>query len=196
RTGDNRGRGRDNAKPTPQQIVDGLRTGNTFAASGQLIDRLAFIACDDRSESAAEAAAVKAAFENIAPTRERSATMGEKLVVSPGSDISVAIVVRDPSGTNYSPYSFDNPSLLQVGIHQPLDAPVLDHIDVIRGMVSGYKTPGAADYSGQWPSDWIQPYLTGGGAAPPRRPPGAQNTPPAPNPTPPRDAPGGGGAEP
>jgi len=63
--------------------------------------------------------------------------------------------VRDPSGTNYSPYTFNNPSLAQVGIQQPLNKPVLDHVDVIRGMVTGYKVPGAADYSGQWPSDWI-----------------------------------------
>ena len=34
---------------------------------------------------------------------------------------------------------------------------MLDHIDVIRGMVSGYKTPGAADYSGEWPrnTNWL-----------------------------------------
>ena len=32
-------------KLRPQTIVDGLRTGNAFAASGQLIDRLAFVAC-------------------------------------------------------------------------------------------------------------------------------------------------------
>src|SRR4029077_16776156 len=82
-------------------------------------------------------------------------TMGEKLVVSPGSDISVAIVVRDPEGANFSPYSFNNPSLLQVGIQQPINRPVLDHIDVIRGMVSGYKTPGSPDYSGEWPRNWL-----------------------------------------
>ncbi|MES2564867.1 MAG: hypothetical protein V4637_19395, partial [Pseudomonadota bacterium] len=71
------------------------------------------------------------------------------------------IVVRDPSGTNYSPYTFNNPSLAQVGIQQPLNAPVLDHIDIIRGSVSGYKQPGAPDYAGQWPNDWIVPYLNG-----------------------------------
>ena len=32
---------------------------------------------------------------------------------------------------------------------------MLDHIDVIRGLVTGYKTPGAADYAGEWPNDWI-----------------------------------------
>jgi hypothetical protein len=135
--------------------VDGLRTGNAFSASGQLIDRLAFVACDERSDSSAESAALNAALENTAVDRERCVTMGEKLVVAPESDVVVAIVVRDPSGTNYSPYTFNNPSLAQVGIQQPLNAPVLDHIDVIRGMVTGYKAPGAADYAGQWPNDWI-----------------------------------------
>ena len=77
--------------------------------------------------------------------------MGEKLVVRPGAEIVVAIVVRDPSGTNYSPYTFANPSLAQVGISQPLNKPVLDHIDVIGGLVTGYRTPGAADYAGEWP---------------------------------------------
>ena len=73
----------------------------------------------------------------------------------PGSEVVVAIVVRDPSGANYSPYTFPNPSLAQVGISQPLNKPVLDHIDVIGGSVTGYKVPGAADYSGQWPNTWI-----------------------------------------
>ena len=82
----------------------------------------------------------------------KCATMGEKLGVRPGHEVVVAIAVRDPSGTNYSPYTFANPSLAQVGISQPLNQPVLDHIDVIGGMVTGYKTPGAADYSGQWPT--------------------------------------------
>jgi hypothetical protein len=38
-----------------------------------------------------------------------------------------------------------------------MNAPVLDHVDVIRGMVTGYKTPGSADYSGAWPSNtnWL-----------------------------------------
>ncbi len=81
--------------------------------------------------------------------------MGEKLDVKPGADLVVAIAVRDPSGRNYSPYTFANPSLAQIGIEQPLNKPVLDHIDVIGGAVTGYKQPGAADYSGQWPNTWI-----------------------------------------
>jgi hypothetical protein len=51
--------------------------------------------------------------------------------------------VRDPDGANFSPYTFPNPSLAQVGVNQPLNKPVLDHVDVIRGLVTGYRTPGA-----------------------------------------------------
>ncbi len=150
------------AKLTPQMIVDGLRTGNNFAASGQLIDRLAFIACTTsraarggRTDAQVEALAMNAAWYNTDVDTSGCATMGEKLVVPPGSDVVVSIVVRDPAGTNYSPYTFANPSLAQIGTAQPLNMPTLDHIDVIRGMVTGYKSPGAADYAGQWPNDWI-----------------------------------------
>jgi len=150
-------------KIRPQTVVDGLRTGNNFSTSGQLIDRLAFIACASypgpatRSNAAVEALALAAATNNKDVDVAGCATMGEKLVVRPGADIVVAIVVRDPSGTNNSPYSFDNPSLLQIGWHQPLNAPVLDHVDVIRGLVTGYKTPGAPDYAGAWPTNaaWL-----------------------------------------
>ena len=156
-----------NSKLTPQAIVDGLRTGNSFAASGQLIDRLAFVACesrrgrdgdsDSRSNAAVEANAVQAATRNSAVDAQHCATMGEKLVVRPGSDVVVSIVVRDPAGSNYSPYTFANPSLAQIGVNQPLNLPVLDHIDLIRGLVSGYKTPAATDYAGEWPRNtaWL-----------------------------------------
>ena len=151
------------SKMTPQHIVDGLRTGNNFAASGQLIDRLAFVACASyagpaaRSNAAVEALALAAAQNNTDIDQAGCATMGEKLVVRPGAEIVVAIVVRDPSGKSSSPYTFANPALLQIGVSQPLDMPVLDHIDVVRGMVTGYKTPGSADYSGAWPSNagWL-----------------------------------------
>ena len=164
----------DDRRLRPQAIVDGLRGGNGFAASGQLIDRLAFVACianpgerrddkrgerDDerkgRSVEAIEAKAVKAARKGTVVDDEHCASMGEKLVVPAGADVIVSIVVRDPEGSNYSPYTFANPSLAQVGIAQPLNAPVLDHIDVIRGLVSGYKAPGTADYAGEWPRTWL-----------------------------------------
>jgi hypothetical protein len=85
--------------------------------------------------------------------------MGEKLVVQPGTDLVVGIAVRDPAGVNFSPYTFSNPSLLQVGIVQPINMPVLDHIDLIRGMVSGYRTPGTPGYAGEWPrnASWMLP---------------------------------------
>ncbi|MBA4176226.1 MAG: hypothetical protein C0505_06665 [Leptothrix sp. (in: Bacteria)] len=148
-------------KLNPQNIVDGLRTGNNWAASGQLIDRLAFVACTsykgpgNRPNAAVEALAMAAALNNTDVTVPGCATMGEKLVVRPGADVVVAIVVRDPEGSNYSPYSFANPSLMQVGINQPLDKPVLDRIDVIHGLVTGYKQPGNADYAGTWPNNWV-----------------------------------------
>ncbi len=143
---------------TPQQIVDGLRSGNSFAASGQLIDRLAFVACSAKkvSEAALEAAVLQAASENSQVTLEGCATMGGKVKLNPGEDYVVAIAVRDPEGKNYAPYTFANPSLAQVGITQPLNKPVLDHIDVIRGIVTGFKKPGTAEYAGQWPNDWLE----------------------------------------
>jgi hypothetical protein len=151
-------------KLRPQAIVDGLRTGNNFASSGQIIDRLSFIACASypgigaRSNAQVEALAVAAATNNTDIDAANCATMGEKLKVRPGAEIVVSIVVRDPAGSSFSPYSFANPSLLQVGINQPLNAPVLDHIDMVRGLVSGYRTPGAPDYAGEWPrnTNWLK----------------------------------------
>ncbi len=146
-------------KLRPQSIVDGLRTGNNYATSGQLIDRLSFVACVSypglgaRTNAAVEALALTAARGKTDIDVAGCATMGEKLKVRPGAEIVVAVVVRDPSGTNYSPYSFANPSLAQVGINQPLNKPVLAHVDLIRGMVTGYKAPGSADYAGQWPAN-------------------------------------------
>jgi hypothetical protein len=147
---------------TPDAIVDGLRSGNSWTDSGQLVDRLAFVACaDTRIPDAAgnailEAAVLQAARKSTdVELNANCAGMGEKLVVKPGTDVVVAIAVRDPSGTSYSPYSFANPSLAQIGVEQPLNMPVLDHVDVIGGKVSGYKTPGTPEYSGTWPMNWI-----------------------------------------
>lgn len=151
-------------KLRPQAIVDGLRTGNSFASSGQLIDRLAFVACVSypgpaaRTNAAVEAIAVAAATKNTDIDTAGCATMGEKLVVRPGAEIVVSVVARDPAGTNYSPYTFANPSLQQIGVNQPINKPVLDHIDLVRGLVTGYKTPGSADYAGEWPrnTNWLR----------------------------------------
>ena len=137
-------------------VIDGLRSGNSFAGSGDLIDRLAFVACAANPalprpafKALVEKAAVNAAGRNAEVRINGCATMGEKLVVAPGADVVVAIAVRDPQGKNNSPYSFANPSLKQIGITQPLDAPILDHIDVIGGNVTGYVSPtDIAKYAG------------------------------------------------
>lgn len=151
-------------KLRPQAIVDGLRSGNAWAASGQLIDRLAFVACASypgvgaRSNASVESLAIAAATNGTDVDKTGCATMGEKLAVRPGAEIVVAVVLRDPAGSSFSPYTFPNPSLAQVGITQPLNKPVLDHVDVIRGLVTGYKTPGSADYAGEWPRNtaWLR----------------------------------------
>jgi hypothetical protein len=145
-------------KIRPQAVVDALRSGNAFAASGVLIDRLGFVVCTGKSEAQAAQIAANAAVLNTTPDSEGCVTMGQKLEVSSGADIVVGIAVRDPAGTNYSPYTFPNPSLAQIGVTQPMNAPVVDHIDLIGGLVTGYKTPGAADYAGEWPrnTNWLR----------------------------------------
>jgi hypothetical protein len=153
----------------PHEIVNGLRSGNSFAASGQLIDRLAFVACSDRRFNRYDKRSKRddgaAELEAIALEAAKNGTdvninancvgMGEKLRINKNEDVLVAIVVRDPSGTNYSPYTFANPSLLQIGKTQPLNKPELDHFDVISGLVTGAKQPSSPDYSGQWPDNWV-----------------------------------------
>lgn len=139
----------------PQKVVDGLRTGNAFAAAGQLVDRLAFIACYGLDGNKVKKIAQNAAQNNTATGNANCATMGQHLQVPAGSDVIVAIVARDPDGANFSPYTFNNPSLAQIGIQQPLNKPVLNHIDVIDGLITGKRSPESADYAGQWPSDWI-----------------------------------------
>src|SRR6478735_3703044 len=142
----------------PQAVVDGLRSGNTFAASGQIIDRLSFVVCSGKSEGQVAEVAANAAVTNAPAEVDGCATMGQKLEVAAGTELIVGITVRDPDGANYSPYTFANPSLAQIGWTQPINEPVLDHIDLIGGLVSGYKTPGAADYSGEWPrnTNWLK----------------------------------------
>jgi hypothetical protein len=145
-------------KLRPQTIVDGLRSGNNWVSSGQIIDRLAFVVCTGKADGQVAQLAANAAVGGVSPDAEGCATMGEKLVVPAGADLVVGIAVRDPEGKSFSPYSFPNPSLLQVGITQPLDEPVLDHIDLIGGLVTGFKTPGAPDYAGEWPrnTNWLR----------------------------------------
>ncbi len=115
-------------KPNPaQDIVNGLRGGNGYVTQGDLIEELEFKAC----------------------AGSKCATMGETLKVRKGQDVVVYIKLRDPKGANNSPYSFDNPSLLQIGVNQPLNKPELAHVDLIKGDVTGIIEPTDADYRKQ-----------------------------------------------
>ena len=148
---------RGDNKLAAEGIINGLRSGNSFVVNGDLIDRLAFVACATHPgvpraafQALVEKAAANALGKNGEVRINGCATMGEKLVVKTNEDIVVAIAVRDPEGTNNSPYSFANPSLKQVNITQPLNAPVLDHIDLIGGNVTGYVDPAdTAKYAGE-----------------------------------------------
>ena len=108
-----------------RDIVDGLRSGNSYAVQGQLIDQLEFTACNFNGGCA---------------------TMGETLEVSKGDLIKVKLTVRDPKGKNNSKYAFDNPSLLQIDKEIPINEPELVHIDFIRGEVTEIIEPTDPEY--------------------------------------------------
>ncbi len=135
----------------PQEIVDGLRSGNSYVVNGDLIDKFAFVACIARGKGLFDPRRVLIAKEALqGETFEfpNCASMGQALEVRPGQDVIVHIVLRDPSGKNNSPYSFANPSLAQIGMSQPLDRPVLDHVDLIAGNVTGRIDPSDPNYAG------------------------------------------------
>jgi hypothetical protein len=138
-----------------EKIIDGLRSGNSFVANGQLIDRLAFVVCATNptlplaaNQTFIEKAVANAVAANAEVRINGCATMGEKLVVRAGESLFVTVALRDPEGKNNSPYSFANPSLKQISITQPLNAPVLDHVDLISGNVTGKVDPTSANYAG------------------------------------------------
>jgi hypothetical protein len=109
-----------------QAVVDGLRSGNSWYVEGDLIDKLIFTARNAKGDVAA---------------------MGQTLKVAPGEKITISIQVNDPQGVNNCPLDMDNPSLAQIGIYQALNAPMLDHIDLIAGDVTGHMDPNTADYA-------------------------------------------------
>lgn len=98
-----------------QAVVDGNRSGNTWNVEGDLIDELNF----------------------TVKSKGKTAMMGQTLKVKKGKAVKIKIKVRDPEMPNNCPFDFNNPSLMQVGIEQPLNMPELDHIDVIAGTITG-----------------------------------------------------------
>jgi ketosteroid isomerase-like protein len=113
----------------PKHLVSSIRKGNAFAVSGDLIT-------GDLKFSATI---------NGNPVKE--ARMGETLVVPRGGSVTVSLTVTLPTTQNHSPYNFYNPSLVQLGKLQPLDRPVLDHVDFIRGNVTGVIDKNSPNYT-------------------------------------------------
>ena len=111
---------------TAKRIVAGMRTGNTWSVMGDLIDSFTFVICQDSN----------------------CATMGEELrVTSSGGDLEWFMKLRDPAGENFSPYTFENMSLAQLGISIPTNQPVLSNVDVITGDITGVIDPADPAYT-------------------------------------------------
>jgi hypothetical protein len=106
--------------PKPKDIVKSLKSGNSFTVMGDLIDDLEF---------------------TIGKNDNKEATMGETLKSKKGDHLLITVRFHDPEGKNHSPYAFDNPSLLQVGINQPLNMPEVDNVQLICGDVTGKIPP-------------------------------------------------------
>ena len=109
-----------------QSIVDGMRSGNSYSVNADIIGPDLVFRARGRDDD--------------------WKTMGETLVVRPGEKITVEMTMTVPAKNN-SPYSFNNPLLQQVGIHQPLNKPSLDHVDLITGRIAGVIPPGGPGYA-------------------------------------------------
>ncbi len=77
-------------KINPQLVVDGMRSGNSFSTTGQLIDRLAFVACASyagfgaRTNAQVEAIALTAAHEQHGHGRRELRHHGREAQGAPG----------------------------------------------------------------------------------------------------------------
>jgi len=98
-----------------QDVIEALRSGNTYVVQGQLIDSLKFEACSGGV----------------------CATMGETLQVRPNALVRVTLTVNDPEGPNKAPYEFANPIHKQLGVEIPVNEPELAHVNFVRGTVHG-----------------------------------------------------------
>ena len=108
-----------------QNVIDGMRSGNTYSVNGNLIG---------------------ADLVYVISSSHGSARMGQTLEVTPGEKLTLKVSFSVPLANN-SPYTFNNPLLLQDGIRQPLNKPSVDHLDLIRGDVTGVIAPGAPGYA-------------------------------------------------
>ncbi|MFG1302074.1 hypothetical protein V5F49_19995 [Xanthobacter sp. V3C-3] len=120
----------------PQVVVDGVRSGNAYSVQGDLIT----------GELSYKAQVVGYAAAG-------TAKMGQTLVVPRGRSVVLTLEVNQSAAPNHSPYSFNNPSLAQIGVKEPLNRPTLRQVQFIKGDVSGVVAPTGANYtSGTNPS--------------------------------------------
>ncbi len=118
------------AARTPQGVIDALRSGDAYSVQADLIGNdMLFQACVSGQ------------------CTTQAVGMGRTLVVPPGASVTVTLAFTQPTAPNFSPYSFPNPLLAQLGISQPLNRPVVDHVDFIRGDVTGVIPPDSPNYA-------------------------------------------------
>ncbi len=108
-----------------QAIVNGMRSGNSYSVNADIIG----------PDMVYRAHGADGVWK----------TMGETLVVAPGETITLEMQMTIPA-SNHSPYSFNNPLLTPVGINQPLNKPMLDHVDLITGQITGVIPPEDPNY--------------------------------------------------
>jgi len=93
------------ARPEADDILDGMRAGHMFAVTGDLVDAMQFTV-------------------HATGNAQRRATMGDTLVVRPGTSLRVEVKLRQPGMPNANG-----------------DTPMLDHVDLIVGTVAIDGTP-------------------------------------------------------
>jgi len=106
-------------------VVEGMRSGNSFSVNGQLINQN---------------------FTFTASANGVTKTMGQTLEAKPGDTVTVEMRMVVPASNN-SPYQFSNPLLKQIGTFQPINKPLLDHVDLITGDITGVIPPTSANYA-------------------------------------------------
>jgi hypothetical protein len=129
-------------QPRPQNIINAMRSGNSFTVMGDLIDHLDFTISKENKKG------------------RKTVDMGQTLKVHSGKEVTIQVRVHDPADKNHSRYLFDNPSLAQVGIDQPLNKPELNNVQLICGDVTGRISPSDENYTkaindNMWPVEVI-----------------------------------------
>jgi hypothetical protein len=117
-----------NGKYDGEDIVASLRSGNVYIVHGDLISELDFRVFHG------------AAGQNKKARGKNNATMGQTLPVEKGDKVTVRIRFKSPTANNCNP-----------GINAPSDyvceAPVVRHVQLISGDVTGKLTPGTDAYT-------------------------------------------------